>query len=64
VEIISKVEHTAVRQAAREWSCGDASDIDGQTGRSKERDRMSQHFRSALRRMVRPRRDVTDWLRF
>jgi hypothetical protein len=31
---------------AREWSCGDASDIDGQTGRSKERERMSQNFRS------------------
>jgi hypothetical protein len=48
VEVISKVERTAVLQPAREWSCGDASGMDGQTGRSKERERMSQHFRSSL----------------
>jgi hypothetical protein len=43
---------------AREWSRGDARDIDGQTDRSNERERMSQYLRSGadcgLRNLIRP----------
>src|SRR6266496_1297245 len=40
-------------QPAREWSRGDASDIDGQAEGRHERERMSQNFWSWLHRVVR-----------
>ena len=39
---ISDIEGKATRVGAREWSRGDASDIDGQTERSKWAGHMSQ----------------------
>jgi len=46
-------------QPAREWSRGDASDIDGQTDRSNERARMSQsRFAVSFMRWLRTPRAI------